>query len=153
MGRKPKLELYLLTSMVAQGLTGPWRLLSFFRLLFPFWVVMAAPGQPLLLFWLLLLSRPPPPAGAVYEDQVGKFDWWVSGCPPNARQGCPVELPAARKGCKRCCSLGRGVGARGRQLVELVKHPDGANQAWFSFWAEGGCSSELMGRANKGECL
>ncbi|KAL7975821.1 hypothetical protein Chor_004560, partial [Crotalus horridus] len=36
---------------------------------------MAAPVQPLLIFSLLLLSRPLPPAGAVYEDQVGKFDW------------------------------------------------------------------------------
>uniref|UniRef100_A0A8C6XS93 ER membrane protein complex subunit 1 n=1 Tax=Naja naja TaxID=35670 RepID=A0A8C6XS93_NAJNA len=36
---------------------------------------MAAPVQPLLILSLLLLSWLPPPAGAVYEDQVGKFDW------------------------------------------------------------------------------
>ncbi|XP_070812063.1 ER membrane protein complex subunit 1 [Pituophis catenifer annectens] len=39
---------------------------------------MAAPVHPPLLvlsLLLLLLSWLPPPAGAVYEDQVGKFDW------------------------------------------------------------------------------
>ncbi|XP_063173487.1 ER membrane protein complex subunit 1-like isoform X2 [Candoia aspera] len=36
---------------------------------------MAAPGGLLLALPLLLLPLSAPPARAVYEDQVGKFDW------------------------------------------------------------------------------
>ncbi|KAJ7306605.1 hypothetical protein JRQ81_009998 [Phrynocephalus forsythii] len=37
------------------------------------WLALFLPLLPLLLLLLLLFA--PPPAGAVYEDQVGKFDW------------------------------------------------------------------------------